>query len=381
MRAVLDQSTLSNEQRLLLLSSRIQLNEQEEESIRALLKDGIDMPKLIGLASRHKVLQLMTPHLIRLDDEKNITTTYKFLLHYHYIGNRQKNVERFKEFKRLLQTFRNAKLKTVPLKGAILTPLVYKDYGLRMMSDLDFLIHPDDRKNASSLLKKEGFIIGKYDWAADQEIPIEREEEMMWRINAGNLYSHIKRSGEDFLKVHRVDFSYDVELKKNYEATNALLDAAEEKPFFQTDVYLLQPLDFLIHLAFHLYKEATNVQYVYLHADLNLIKFCDVREYVMFAEEHNQLDWHALQERAKELGAEKALFYTFTFLDLLYQTNYIDELKQLDMSDQSFLEAYGENDFGSSKIWKKSFIERFFSLDNRNELEEEPAIQLFPERQ
>ncbi|MEN7365771.1 nucleotidyltransferase domain-containing protein [Bacillus safensis] len=381
MRAVLDQSTLSNEQRLLLLSSRIQLNEQEEESIRALLKDGIDMPKLIGLASRHKVLQLMTPHLIRLDDEKNITTTYKFLLHYHYIGNRQKNVERFKEFKRLLQTFRNAKLKAVPLKGAILTPLVYQDYGLRMMSDLDFLIHPDDRKNASSLLKKEGFIIGKYDWAADQEIPIEREEEMMWRINAGNLYSHIKRSGEDFLKVHRVDFSYDVELKKNYEATNALLDAAEEKPFFQTDVYLLQPLDFLIHLAFHLYKEATNVQYVYLHADLNLIKFCDVREYVMFAEEHNQLDWHALQERAKELGAEKALFYTFTFLDLLYQTNYIDELKQLDMSDQSFLEAYGENDFGSSKIWKKSFIERFFSLDNRNELEEEPAIQLFPERQ
>ncbi|MEH7793190.1 nucleotidyltransferase domain-containing protein [Bacillus safensis] len=381
MQAVLDQSTLSNEQRLLLLSSRIQLNEQEEESIRALLKDGIDMPKLIGLASRHKVLQLMTPHLIRLDDEKNMTTTYKFLLHYHYIGNRQKNVERFKEFKRLLQTFRNAKLKAVPLKGAILTPLVYKDYGLRMMSDLDFLIHPDDRKNASSLLKKEGFIIGKYDWAADQEIPIEREEEMMWRINAGNLYSHIKRSGEDFLKVHRVDFSYDVELKKNYEATNALLDAAEEKPFFQTDVYLLQPLDFLIHLAFHLYKEATNVQYVYLHADLNLIKFCDVREYVMFAEEQNQLDWHALQERAKELGAEKALFYTFTFLDLLYQTNYIDELKQLDMSDQSFLEAYGENDFGSSKIWKKSFIERFFSLDNRDELEKEPAIQLFPERQ
>ncbi|MCW4643896.1 nucleotidyltransferase family protein [Bacillus safensis] len=381
MRAVLDQSTLSNEQRLLLLSSRIQLNEQEEESIRALLKDGIDMPKLIGLASRHKVLQLMTPHLIRLDDEKNMTTTYKFLLHYHYIGNRQKNVERFKEFNRLLQTFRNAKLKAVPLKGAILTPLVYKDYGLRMMSDLDFLIHPDDRKNASSLLKKEGFIIGKYDWAADQEIPIEREEEMMWRINAGNLYSHIKRSGEDFLKVHRVDFSYDVELKKNYEATNALLDAAEEKPFFQTDVYLLQPLDFLIHLAFHLYKEATNVQYVYLHADLNLIKFCDVREYVMFAEEQYQLDWPALQERAKELGAEKALFYTFTFLDLLYQTNYIDELKQLDMSDQSFLEAYGENDFGSSKIWKKSFIERFFSLDNRDELEEEPAIQLFPERQ
>ncbi|APT47280.1 nucleotidyltransferase family protein [Bacillus safensis] len=380
MQAVLDQSTLSNEQRLLLLSSRIQLNEQEEEFIRALLKDGIDMPKLIGLASRHKVLQLMTPHLIRLDDEKNMTTTYKFLLHYHYIGNRQKNVERFKEFKRLLQTFRNAKLKAVPLKGAILTPLVYKDYGLRMMSDLDFLIHPDDRKNASSLLKKEGFIIGKYDWAADQEIPIEREEEMMWRINAGNLYSHIKRSGEDFLKVHRVDFSYDVELKKNYEATNALLDAAEEKPFFQTDVYLLQPLDFLIHLAFHLYKEATNVQYVYLHADLNLIKFCDVREYVMFAEEQNQLDWRVLQERAKELGAEKALFYTFTFLDLLYQTNYIDELKQLDMSDQSFLEAYGENDFGSSKIWKKSFIERFFSLDNRDELEEEPAIQLFPER-
>lgn len=381
MQAVLDQSTLSNEQKLLLLGSRIQLNGEEEASIRHLLKDGIDVPKLIGLASRHKVLQLITPHLIRLDDEKNIMTTYKFLLHYHYIGNRQKNMERFKEFKRLLQTFQKAKLKAVPLKGAILTPLVYKDYGLRMMSDLDFLIHPDDRKSASSLLKEEGFIIGKYDWASDQERPISREEEMMWRMNAGNLYSHVKRSGEDFLKVHRVDFSYDVELKKNYEATNALLDAAEENSFFQTDTYLLQPLDFLIHLAFHLYKEATNVQYVYLHADLNLIKFCDVREYVMFAEEQNQLDWHVLQVRAKELGAEKALFYTFTFLDLLYQTNYIDQLQALGLNDESFLEVYGENDFGSSKKWKKSFVDRFFSLDNRDELEEEPAVQLFHERQ
>ena len=101
----------------------------------------------------------------------------------------------------------------------------------------------------------------------------------------------------------------------------------------------------------------------------------------MYAEEQNQLDWHALQERAKELGAEKALFYTFTFLDLLYQTNYIDQMPQLDMSDQSFLEAYGENDFGSLKTWKKSFVDRFFSLDNRDELEEEPVIQLFPERQ
>lgn len=160
-----------------------------------------------------------------------------------------------------------------------------------------------------------------------------------------------------------------------------MLDAAIEKSFLQTDTYMLEPLDFLIHLAFHLYKEATNVQYVYLHADLNLIKFCDVREYVKFAEEQNQLDWHALQARAKELGAEKALFYTFTFVDLLYQTNYIDQLQQLDMSDQSFLEAYGENDFGSSKMWKKSFVERFFSLDNRDELEEEPVVQLFPERQ
>ena len=233
MRAVLDQSTLSNEQRLLLLGSRIQLNEQEEESIRDLLKDGIDMPKFIGLASRHKVLQLITPHLIRLDVEKSITTTYKFLLHNQYIGNRQKNMVRFQEFQRLLQIFREAKLKAVPLKGAILTPLVYKDYGLRMMSDLDFLIHPDDRKSASLLLKNEGFIIGKYDWTTDQEIPISREEEMMWRINAGNLYSHVKRSGEDFLKVHRVDFSYDVELKKNYQATSALLDASEEKVFFK----------------------------------------------------------------------------------------------------------------------------------------------------
>lgn len=85
--------------------------------------------------------------------------------------------------------------------------------------------------------------------------------------------------------------------------------------------------------------------------------------------------------KSEGIRYRESTFYTFTFVDLLYQTNYIDQLQQLDMSDQSFLETYGENDFGSSKMWKKSFVERFFSLDNRDELEEEPVVQLFPERQ
>ncbi|MGE6631462.1 nucleotidyltransferase domain-containing protein [Bacillus sp. NPDC077027] len=376
----LDHTTLTKEQFLLLLASRIQLTEQEEEAVKNILKDGIEMPKLIALAVRHKVLQLITPHLIRLDEGKHISTSYKFLLHYNYIGNRQKNVERFKEFQRLLNLFKRSKMKVIPLKGALLTPLIYKDYGLRMMSDIDFLIRPEDRKKASQLLKDEGYTIGKYDWVKDEEIPVNREEEMMWRMNAGNLYSHIKRSGEEFLKVHRVDFSYDVELKKDYKATGALLEAAEENELFDTTPYLLQPLDFLIHLAFHLYKEATNVQYVYLHADLNMIKFCDVREYMLYLEKKGQLDWDALQKRAIEVGANEALYYTFTFLDELYHEHYVDKIKLLHINDQSFLEGYGMNDYGSSKVWKKSFVERFFSLDNRDEIEEIPEVQLFPER-
>ncbi|PGD11778.1 nucleotidyltransferase family protein [Bacillus toyonensis] len=372
-----EQVQLTNEQRLLIVASRIQLTKEQENEIKILLEKGINVPYLIELGTRHKVLQLITPHLIRLDKYKRIDTSYKYLLHYNYIGNRNKNEARFKEIVPILKSFYDKNIVAIPLKGSLLTPQVYKDFGLRTMTDFDFLISPDDKTDASNALKSIGYQMGSYDWTNNTIVPVARKDELMWHMNAGNLFAHVKLTEEEFLCVNRVDFSYDVDLKKNYEATHKLLEGTLDSNVFGIPTKVLEPIDFLIHLAFHLYKEATNVQFVFLHVDLNLIKFCDIREYILHLEKCGGIDWVKLAKRTVELNAEEAMFYSLYFTDYIYGEKFSEQLnKELKITDLSFLEKFGEVDYGTTQIWRKSFIERLFSESNSDEIEKDPSVKL-----
>jgi hypothetical protein len=71
-------------------------------------------------------------------------TWYKNQMLFHTIAN-------------LLRSFQNAAIKTMVLKGAALTILCYKDYGLRPMDDFDVLVHTDQALPAINLLKELGW--------------------------------------------------------------------------------------------------------------------------------------------------------------------------------------------------------------------------------
>ena len=57
----------------------------------------------------------------------------------------------------LLRRFHNAGIQTMIIKGAALTLLYYRDYGLRPMKDFDVLIHTKQATAAINLLKKLGW--------------------------------------------------------------------------------------------------------------------------------------------------------------------------------------------------------------------------------
>lgn len=58
----------------------------------------------------------------------------------------------------LLRSFHNAGIQTMLLKGAALTLLHYRDYGLRPLGDFDVLVHTEQALAAISLLRKLGWI-------------------------------------------------------------------------------------------------------------------------------------------------------------------------------------------------------------------------------
>ncbi|HEY9693251.1 MAG TPA: nucleotidyltransferase family protein [Oculatellaceae cyanobacterium] len=58
----------------------------------------------------------------------------------------------------VLKMFQNAGIQTLILKGAALSLLYYKDYGLRPMADFDILIPLDKRQQAIALLQESSWI-------------------------------------------------------------------------------------------------------------------------------------------------------------------------------------------------------------------------------
>lgn len=67
------------------------------------------------------------------------------------------NLGLMKELARLLGQFNRAGLPVMLLKGAALNLTIYNQPGLRPMSDLDLMVHPQDTQRACDLLEQCGF--------------------------------------------------------------------------------------------------------------------------------------------------------------------------------------------------------------------------------
>lgn len=70
-----------------------------------------------------------------------------------------KNQQLFYKTGTVLETLHNAGIKTAVLKGIALTELVYKNYGIRPMADMDILVPFTESHHAIDVLKKTGFVL------------------------------------------------------------------------------------------------------------------------------------------------------------------------------------------------------------------------------
>lgn len=356
-------STLSNEQQLMILCSRIHLDEEQEQNIHSILQRGIAIDYFMALCIKHKVLPLVTPHLIRLDHYKAIKLEYKKIMNHAYQGNRMKNELMAEELKLILKQAREKDLELIPLKGAWLIPHVYKDPGLRISNDLDFLVSLEQGQAISEMLQHMGYKPGHYDWASDRVSEVSEEEVIQWSTRSGNLHPHMKRVDNGFAKYVGVDFSYDVDLTRTFIASGGLQQGACIKELYGIPARCLETVDFLIHLTIHLYKEASHEKWVRIDQDINLIKFCDVREYILA--HLRELEWHIVAARAKELASEEAMYYALYYLKIIFNDPFIDMVQgYLSIKGEDILKRYVALEGGQTSTWQKSFFDRFFSLSH-----------------
>lgn len=363
----MDFSKLTTEQQLVILCSRTDITETVKVEIVHLLESGINVEMFIFAAFKNKVLPFAGKNLIQNDKQNKIHFQFKRLIDLIYGAHKDRNQISINVFRELAREFSKNKIKCVPLKGILLAPLTYKDLGVRTLGDIDFLISREDRLQIPSIMKNLGFIQGHIDYSTGSIVRADEREINEWRDTDGNLYPFVRKENDTTLPCVRIDFSFDADKRRNYSTTKGLLENAFQSTILDVMTWQLNPIDFLIHISIHLYKEATNIEWLEYFTDLNLIKFCDVREFTM--SNLHLIDWDKLIERSKDLEAEKALFYSFYYVKYIFEDNFCDEvLNRLHHIDESIVNQYGELDYQCAKFWKNDFETRLFNLSNESEL-------------
>ena len=133
----------------------------------------------------------------------------------------------------VLRSFHDAGIRTMVLKGAALTMLHYRDYGLRPMNDFDVLVSPDQALSAVNLLQGLG-------WTPIEFTPASEY------ISAGYSHGFKNNNGQEFdLHWHLLSQCREVNSDEDF------WEGAIETKFHDVPTYVLNPADQLLHTCIH----------------------------------------------------------------------------------------------------------------------------------
>ena len=225
-----------------------------------------------------------------------------------------------------MKIFNEEGIKIMLLKGSHLAQFVYENVGLRPMVDIDIMVKKEDLHKAEVLLFQMGYdYIQMYQIAQKQDSFIEQKKRSHHHLA---LLSNPK--GIKNLEVHwtiiRQSLPLNIDLK-------GLWKRAKGEKINGTEVLVPSPED--------------NLLYISLHASYNDKFICGVRPLCDIAaivnHYDNKIDWHRLQLRAHEWGAEKSLYLTLRLsqdiLGLSLPGSVLNTLKPVPFNEKIVLEA------------------------------------------
>lgn len=358
---------MQNERKLIILCSRTDLDIDVKEKISMLLNEKLDWYLILKYSIKNKVLQLVYWNIKKLKLLNKIPENIRKIMEYAYLGNSLRNSILLKYCDSLLKEFNEEGIVVCPLKGSVLLPLVYKDMGIRILSDIDLMISYNDKEKVNAILVENGYKQAEIDYAQQVLKPLSREKQVVWTMHMTNMAPYAKVINEIFCNIVELDICLSLDYRRDFEFVDKML----KKAVMREEKMELSKSDFLLHLCTHLYKEARSASNIIISKDINLIKFCDFREYIKLLDssEINETIQNAIKG-----GYGKALYYCMYYTALIYEDDAINSLlKKIDIDDQDFLNYFGEREFGKSIEWKKSFWDRLFD-DNIDELNNIPQF-------
>jgi len=333
----LSRSRIKNTQDLFLpILKRVILEQKDKDlpgEVFGLRFDGIDWDYLLFLSLYHRVENLIYTGL--KDCFSELPSIIVMKLKGLWRQSQERNQLELRVAKEVLADFSNIGFKVIPVKGLILSQLLYGDINCRsILCDLDVLVLKSSRLEIEEGFKKIGYAVGE-----DEE-----PEGFQWQKD-------IFRAKDNFC----IDLHWN--LSRHWQRDAALeemwKDAHEE--YLEGIPYLSLSLeDTLIYLSVHLADGDGYRQ---------LIHICDIARFIHIFKK--EINWNKLVDKARRYNLTSSLYYGLflpkKILGCPLNDTILRELKPGILKRMLVYSFIGENNFFVETFIRK-FVREYFNF-------------------
>jgi len=296
-----------DEDRLICYCARIDIDQNITEKIKEILSPNLNWAYFFDRARTKGVISLVYKSLSEIDYAKSMlpeVTWGRLESCYYTIATR--NTLLYERLNYILDSFNQANIEVIILKGMDLVQTVYADIALRAMYDIDILIHREDFPLVEERLKRLGYM-NSSSYPED--------------FHKDNMMVDVHWDLMNITRVKSRSKSYCIDIDEVWRSSRFIEINGRR-------VRILSPEHCLIDLCLHLT----------LHHGLSgLIWFVDIARLIEYYK--NEIDWNRFLDESLKYKIYKPIFYTLCYVrEVLGQGIPQSVLNRLKPEKQNFLE-------------------------------------------
>jgi hypothetical protein len=320
------------EDELLFLCCRGEIGGMERNESRHIQKSGIDWNLFLDKARKEGVSPIVFSALPGIiDDNGAVPSHVTDELKKDYLLCAKKNILTFHVLGKVINTFRNAGLFVMVLKGAALAETAYGNPALRPMSDVDLLIKKEELFKINEEFKKMDY------FTADR--PVEKVDFSSSYLTTLDYRTVRKNSPSFHVHWHLVNSTIPNDSYMGMINMEDIRRDAITENIADTEAFVMSPHHLIIHLAEHALRVT--------HSLSRLIHFCDIDRSIYYY--GKMLDWDLLVKNAVKFKLDRMVYLTLYFSRYFIQAKVPEEvLRQLKpnkftLPEKIFLRKIAEN--------------------------------------
>ena len=303
----------AGERQLLLDCARLELGDPLVQHTEALLRSDLDWDRTLLFAEAHSVAPLLHRLLQGLDRWAEVPAPARQRLLQLTHRTEYRNRLYSAALSELLELFAGGGVPVIVLKGLSLVELIYRDFSLRPLIDLNLLIPRTHLRAARTLLLRHGYIetVSRgspfYRWSHSQLV-IEKP-------GAFRLFLMLHWDLLSWPRMHAIVLS-------------RLWRDAQPVRLSGRDASVPSPIDFVLYLCLQADKYAflnalavdlrDPAEFVFDESTYNrLIRFTDLNEVIRHYQE--RIDWSELAQRARAGGIEESVYASLRCVERLFR--------------------------------------------------------------